>query len=303
MKLKQLLYSSIFAFQLTLCINNSDAQIVLTDIQDTTIFRSTSQGGTMSYIFDIDNNASNDYILGVRTQVVTPSGCPAINPPLQTNLIATVSPAPPGANFIGDSAGFAAHLIQGAIIDSAGYTWSNAVLNTLYKSDYTYPQCLWDSTLEGNFTHGDSSYIAVKFKSGATIHYGWIHIYIEVGSIAQFDNQISLTILDYAYNSIPNTPIMAGDTIFGTGLQNLTAEKIISVFPNPSNGKFIFNNNNKSSINYKLQVLNSSGEILFNKFSNLQSTEIDLETYGPGIYFYRIVGVESVVTNGKLIVY
>jgi hypothetical protein len=51
-------------------------------------------------------------------------------------------------------------------------------------------------------------YLGVRFNTGSKIHYGWARVTITTG-----DNRIgSVLLTGYAYESIPNKPIIAGDT-------------------------------------------------------------------------------------------
>lgn len=105
------------------------------------------------------------------------------------------------------------------------------------------------------------------------------------------------------------------------GLPTITANKFsVSVYPNPSNGKFSVvikngaalvnsNGNNSGVNNYELgitnfmEVYNTFGQIVRTySFSNVNSVlPIDLSDESNGIYFYRIINTDkSSITSGKL---
>jgi uncharacterized membrane protein YjfL (UPF0719 family) len=46
------------------------------------------------------------------------------------------------------------------------------------------------------------AYVGVRFDIGGSLHYGWIQL--------QVDDGCNFTILDYAYENVANTPILAG---------------------------------------------------------------------------------------------
>ncbi len=58
-----------------------------------------------------------------------------------------------------------------------------------------------------NFLSIGDRYIGVKFLIGANIHYGWVLV-----NLTSTPSPATMTIKSYAYESLPNTPILAGDT-------------------------------------------------------------------------------------------
>ena len=71
-------------------------------------------------------------------------------------------------------------------------------------------------------------------------------------------------------------------------LYNLTSQ--ISIYPNPTNGKFTIEIKNAEIKNLKLEITNLLGEIILQStITNRQST-IDLTNQPAGIYFVRIIG-------------
>jgi len=59
----------------------------------------------------------------------------------------------------------------------------------------------------GNWTDATDHYLGVKINFGGNNYYGWIRLAVSVSL-----NAGSFTIKDYAYNSAPNQPILAGQT-------------------------------------------------------------------------------------------
>jgi hypothetical protein len=56
-------------------------------------------------------------------------------------------------------------------------------------------------------------YLGVEFDFGGQHHYGWVHM---ADTLDNFSGAASLTIKEWAYESLPDTAIAAGDTV-GTG--------------------------------------------------------------------------------------
>lgn len=81
------------------------------------------------------------------------------------------------------------------------------------------------------------------------------------------------------------------------GTLNIGEESDITIYPNPSSGKFSMSG---FPINLKLnvQIFNSSGQLVLKQ---IQSSEIDLSAYPKGIYFVLINDGEKVISK-KLVV-
>jgi hypothetical protein len=57
-----------------------------------------------------------------------------------------------------------------------------------------------------SFKLPEDGYIGLKLKKAGLIYYGWTRLSVSVSSTSA-----SFTIKDYAYNSVPNQPILAGE--------------------------------------------------------------------------------------------
>ncbi len=64
-------------------------------------------------------------------------------------------------------------------------------------------------TSTGNFDAAGDQYVGVRFNlnGGADTHFGWVLVNVE-----RSGTQLSVTIKEYAYNTTPDEPILAGDT-------------------------------------------------------------------------------------------
>jgi hypothetical protein len=75
---------------------------------------------------------------------------------------------------------------------------------------------------------------------------------------------------------------------------------LITVYPNPSSGKIIFD----AAIpftNNEIEIFNAEGELVFRKINLIDKQEIDLQL-SSGIYFYRFMGNEVMQDSGKIII-
>lgn len=76
----------------------------------------------------------------------------------------------------------------------------------------------------------------------------------------------------------------------------------ISVYPNPSNGKFIFEIANNESGNTTLEVYNVLGQTVFSQSNHNAQFTINLINQSDGIYFYRVLKQDgSLIGEGKLV--
>jgi hypothetical protein len=271
----------------------TNAQVVYTNISDTTITRSTNSIGTSTFVFNLNADTSQDYNFAVRSQTVPDTSC-GLNPPFQTVLSAYLNTMPGHSNQAGDSAGYAAFVDSGVLVDSAAFSWNVANFDYLTKHDFTINQCIWDSSVIGNWATPSIGYVALKFKVGTSIYYGWVHAGIEVFQDSTNNNIIRLTVYDYAYNSAAGQSIITGDD--GTvGINNAINASGISVYPNPVNK--VVNVSANGDFTFSLFGLN--GEVIMST-AGKNISQFDLSAFPSGIYHY-IIGYKDHSLKGKLI--
>jgi hypothetical protein len=66
------------------------------------------------------------------------------------------------------------------------------------------------SYVRGDWINVKNRYLGLKFNVGGKIHYGWARLTVKVSEGSDFDITARLT--GYAYETIPNKPIIAGKT-------------------------------------------------------------------------------------------
>ncbi len=90
---------------------------------------------------------------------------------------------------------------------------------------------------------------------------------------------------------------MSEEVVFA-GLNDFTsvAENDISIFPNPSDGKFMIESNN---INFEFYVVNIAGETIF---AGKNNTEVDLSSLDNGMYYVNFVSNEKIITRKIIII-
>ena len=73
------------------------------------------------------------------------------------------------------------------------------------------------SSVSGSWINVKNRYLGVKFKIHGKMHYGWARLSVQI----KFPLAITATLTGYAYETIPNKPIIAGKT---KGLDVITME-------------------------------------------------------------------------------
>ena len=108
-------------------------------------------------------------------------------------------------SFVGNNVGPSNILFGSSIVPALPWRQGKGILNAFYASSPTYISPPW-----GAFAN-TTGYIGMKFSSGGARHYGWIQYRGSVGSYYGYPISTG-TIIDWAYESTPETPIKAGQT-------------------------------------------------------------------------------------------
>ena len=102
-----------------------------------------------------------------------------------------------------------------------------------------------------------------------------------------------ITIRDYAYNSIPNQPILAGDTgRLQTSIHEMQSSINFNLSPNPAHDNFTLTLNQAPS-NATIQIFNTVGKIIYNKALNKKQETINSVQFSSGVYFVRVSNGEK----------
>lgn len=169
-----------------------DGQIVYTDINPDKVFT-----GLGTYNLDLNNDVTTDFTISVSTSVSTST--------TGTYFSNYVYITPQGGNQVagtgsyGNTWNYPYALSANAVIDQ-GKNWVNgatskSALGSYFSSTGTY----------GNWLGASNKYLGLRVTIGTDTIYGWARL--DVNTTAS-----SFTIKDYAYQSFPGVPILAGDT-------------------------------------------------------------------------------------------
>jgi hypothetical protein len=139
----------------------------------------------------------------------------------------------------------------------------------------------WDAPT--STTSYTDKYFGFRVESGADFMYGWFRI-DRVGGGA-------LTVKDYAYNSVVNTAIKAGDKGTTSGISyHLLADGQVSVYPNPASGSIFITAETNIA---RVDLLNVVGATVLSVPVHATSTQMDISGLASGYYIATIVGADN----------
>lgn len=240
----------------------ANGQIVYTDINP-------DEGGAgVSYALDMDNDGTpeaifiqNNYYYGLLDLLYgvqnTSAGVRLIGG------LGAVSGSSSSASY-----GYPAVLNSGSVISAANTNWNSVYLQLLNANDCAG---FYGFLTGGQWCNVTDKYMGIKFMIGANTHYGWIRFDVTGSS--------TWTIKDYAYNSTPDAPINAGQTLaVGEVLSNTV--KIVGL------NKTIALYNLPEAVSYR--VINMTGQSVLEGSTGDNSYVIQNESLKTGVYVVEL---------------
>lgn len=250
--------------------NNLSAQIIYTDIiPDSTVSASDTEV-TKSYYIDLDNNGSYEFELR------------HFNPG-------------PGNEDVEIQQNF--NSIQQVIIETNGHSKVLSHSDTINSKSIQWGSDGYGILNSPWYGSGDK-YFGFRFKKSIAWYYGWARVNIPA-------DHLSFTVKDYAYNSVPNAPINAGQTSTnGISNQSFDYDNLVTVFPNPFNNFASIHFSNQMNESYSITVYNSKGQIIQN-INNISGEEVKLvnNNWMSGLYFFRLQNKDGENKMGRFIIY
>jgi len=167
-------------------------QIVYTDVKPDSVISTTH-----SYGLDLNNDGTKDFTMFASGGVIRCRenfGHSAV--------VWIVAEEGTRNAIIDDKNNYALALDSLSVIGSSGYRWSDSNwIQTLRM----YSSCDGGSS-SGDWHNDEIKYLGLKIITGRQSYYGWIRLSVSVGFLGS-----KIVIVDYAYNSVPNQPILAGE--------------------------------------------------------------------------------------------
>ena len=150
----------------------------------------------------------------------------------------------------------------------------------------------WESSGEyGNWTGTqEDKYLGIKFEINGNFHYGWIQL---TTIIYAFDN-MEFTVKGFAYNTVANEGILAGDTGQITDIAE-AGNTGFSIYPNPAKDIINLPTFGETAV---VSISDISGKIVYSSEvvqSQINET-IDISFLNTGLYIVRVQ------TGGKMLI-
>jgi hypothetical protein len=165
---------------------------------------------------------------------------------------------------------------------SGGFFSGKGILNNTFSPSIAN---VGSKSIKYNYTdtNGCSNYTTIT-----TIVFDTIQC-TQIDTVVIYD---SISVMD---TLIINTPL--------TGIPEPNNRNVFKVYPNPASSHLIIDNGNLANIsNYKIVIINSTGQTVFSQNVNQQQFNIDLSTWtGRGIYFIQVVDSSNTVLETKKI--
>lgn len=123
----------------------------------------------------------------------------------------------------------------------------------------------------GNFLGQTDKFLGVKFDITGNTHYGWVRLDVAADAT-------TITVKDYAYNTVANDSIKAGQTV---GLENISVENKVS-FKNLMDEAYV--NVTPDLIGGKIIVTDLNGKEISSVEITDINTKIEYKNFESGIY-------------------
>ncbi|MFN3917744.1 MAG: T9SS type A sorting domain-containing protein [Flavobacteriales bacterium] len=265
-------------------VGAADAQIIYTDINpDLTV-----SGHQQGFQLDLNNDAAVDFTIFILDS--SASGTYMSIPYTAYYGVVGAFEDASGNEISLDASGNAAALNSGFNIDGLN-SWGSAGSTGYIPLAYNIDILFMGQTINtngGEWLGQNDKYLGLRFFAGPNIHYGWARLSVN-------NDANEFTIKDYAYNSTPNQPLQAGQTVVSVDENILTDVKVWEY--NRQLFLDTYGNYNNGIIN----VTNMMGQVVKSFNFNNAYNVVDLGDLATGAYVVTVTS-EGKVLNQKIAV-
>jgi len=303
-KMKNQLSKKLSAFITTamLLAASAHAQIVYTDVNpdvsDTCTSFNSNQPCNKLDSFDLNNDGVFDITLALSASISTQ----LTSPPPQSGFVRAYPLH--GIAIKTDTLGRALSMNLNDVIDTNGSWMTTGQLTLIARRQGG----AGPSPFPGNWPSGTDKYLGLKIVSGGQTNYCWVRLNVAVvlGTLGGNNYPVaSFTIKDYAYNSIPNEALLAGQTQSNIGTTENSFASTINLFPNPATSHVTIdlgNNNQKVEVT----ITDVAGKIIYSipiaiGTSETQKIDVSTQNFKAGIYVVQIQTADFIATK-KLVI-
>lgn len=242
----------------------ANAQIVYTDVTPDTTVNATNT----AYNLDLNNDGTVDFIFGFYAGVYNygsqsfPYNLTYVyTQSTATNKVDTMATEFPAVHNLNDSI-------------KATNKWSDAGAWLLGYAFTTLPYS------GGDWLGATDKYLGVQFAIGTNIHHGWVRL-------DHASNASSITIKDYAYNTVPLAPIKAGETSVTVGIPAIELNAKVYAHNKVVNVKL------GEVKDATISIVDVTGREVTALALGAGSTQIDLSAEASGVYFVNVKTAEG----------
>ncbi len=258
---------------LSVIATQAQAQIIYTDVDpDITVSCISSTPCSAPYDLDLNNDGTVDFSI-TAARYGAGGSC-------YTREVYVSSQIGNGANSLALSA-------NDTIDIDLVYSGSNVILRSVTSP----PNPIWSSciTSSGSWSNGVDHYLGLQITVGTNTYYGWallnVFFYNQGGTVG-------CRVKEYAYNSVPDEGILAGDMgSISTGISS-NALQGMQVTPNPFTSTLSISlpTGTTGAVNYR--VLSLLGQAVSTRTvaatSGPSSITLDLGSLAPGTYLLEM---------------
>ena len=152
---------------------------------------------------------------------------------------------------------------------------------------------LWttaSSSLRGEFIGEEDKYLGYRIFTGSDTLYGWVRLDVS----AEAD---TIIIKDYAYHTVNNAEIRAGQTVVTGNENNPEPWNDVIVY---SSGKTVYLHSSEGINN--VMIYNVSGMLVKQQDINNSRGVIALNSSPPGVYFAQIASGKGIITRKRILI-
>ncbi|MFP5470939.1 MAG: T9SS type A sorting domain-containing protein [Bacteroidia bacterium] len=248
----------------SLVASNAEAAVVHTNVN-------TTFGPGDSYDLDLDNGGIMDFSFKNNGTYYTSYG------------VAALFLMNPNFNGIIGSVGGYGYLYP-LNIPSGSYIGSNY---WTFYTNYSYGSLNWYGGY-GNFIGVTAGFIGLQFDISGNTHYGWVRISCDATGG-------NWEVIDYAYESTPNVPIVTGDT----GSVGVKENKIVDFSITSNDSEIMINLGSDAGEISKVEIFTISGQQLNTITPNSSSATL-ANIYPKGLYVVRITNNKGDIIRKKI---
>lgn len=278
MSLQKRLENYSLTFGSLLFIGSVEAQITYTDINPDTII--TLQGSQF-YALDLNNDSQPDFLIqeiisildGHYPFVISPYPGSPYSAVLGDTIIRTTAIGPTVYPYP-DTLNTNDNILPGGnwLVDGLNYGYTN--------SYFVY------DTIRSNWVGAKDNFVGVRFKLSGQFYYGWVRISLNA-------NADTLTIKDYAYNTIQDAGINAGQGL----LTSMNAYEVFNPYIHVYD-RVLFVNLPESILSGGIiRLFNTNGQLLESISITDMVSRISLKAFTTGIYFVQIEQNSELITR------